>query len=112
MPIKTIKPHFFTILLVIEILYLIVALMIAPLPGWKMFSRVEWVQQVVLQDDNGHEISMAGYLPKTHYDFDESTARGTAEFICRKHPEVKNWNLKIEGDSYELQASDCTARKK
>ncbi len=112
MLLNSLKQRFFTILLVAEILYLALALVISPLPGWKMFSYVEWVQPVHLRDDQGHEIPMKGYLPETYYDFSNSMAQSVASFICQKHQEVPTWTLQIEGESYELKANDCLPRKK
>lgn len=112
MLLKSLKQRFFTILLAVEILYLALALMIPPLPGWKMFSHVEWVQHVRLQDDAEHEIPLRGYLPETYYDLSASLVQSVATFVCQKHSEVPLWTLQIEGDSYELKASDCVPRKK
>ncbi|MDG0814819.1 hypothetical protein [Bdellovibrio svalbardensis] len=108
----SLKQPFFTILLAVEILYLALALMIPPLPGWKMFSHVDWVESVSLKDDRGHEVPLRGYLPETYYDFSASTAQSVATFICKKHQEIPHWILQVERESYELQASDCIPRKK
>lgn len=112
MRLNSLKQRFFTILLAGEIIYLAVALVIPPLPGWKMFSHVDWVRSSSLKDDRGQEVPLKGYLPGTYYDFDASLAQEVATFICHKHQEISQWTLQIERESYELKASDCLPRKK
>lgn len=112
MAIKTLKSRFFTILLAAEIIYLTAALAIPPLPGWKMFSHIEWLSRVELYDDRGNAISLQAFLPSTHYEFGKELVDGVATFVCKKHPEVSQWSLIIDKESYVIQSHDCISYKK
>lgn len=109
---KTLKERFFTILLVVEILYLAIALMIPPLPGWKMFSSVTLARDVDFRDDQGNAVSLKAFMPAVFYEFDDATALKVAQFVCEKHPGVSKWSLRITKDSYELQTGSCLPVKK
>ena len=76
------KYRVFTILLTLEIAYLTVALMIPPLPGWKMFSEVDRVHHAILIADGKKQVFLKDYLPRTFYELGAPAALKVAEFIC------------------------------
>lgn len=102
----------FTILLCLEISYLTVALMISPLPGWKMFSEVDRVRHAILVADGQKQVFLKDYLPGTFYELGVPMALNVAEFICHKRKDVQDWYLELEKDTYVFHQSDCLPRKK
>ncbi|MGE5086030.1 MAG: hypothetical protein ACM3MG_06980 [Bacillota bacterium] len=102
----------FMILLTLEIAYLTIALMVPPLPGWKMFSEVDRVRHAVLIADGQKSVLLKDYLPSTFYELGVPTALKVAEFICQKRKDVQDWYLELEKDTYVFHQSDCLPRKK
>lgn len=70
-------------LFVLDVLYCVVALGDARLPGWKMFASVDRLDYE-LRDRDGRAVDVRAYLPRGAYVTDYDDLLRIARFVCEK----------------------------
>ena len=73
-------------IMTLQILACLGSLIIGPLPGWKMFARVESVT-TSLFDHEGHEIDVRKWLPFPAYNVNDRDVKRIGAFLCATHAE-------------------------
>lgn len=95
------------VVILIEILYLLAAIFIPALPGWKMFVTTSWPKFEMI-DDQQKKINVDKYLLNPTYSLNTADVIGLAEFICRKEITSKKIQLVFNaGKKYEFTRPDC-----
>jgi hypothetical protein len=100
----------FTVVLFVQIFYLILSFFVPQLPGWKMFLDTERLS-IEMTNEHHQHVSYQSYMPTTAYSFSRPTILSLTRFICIKSHD-KILYLKINNnEKYEFQKPNCEAVK-